>query len=79
MHGKFVGTAKWTAIKIKEIAMDKTVRRVVSKGFRINGKERGDRYIGLGHELLTPTPSIPLLKADEPPEASKFVGKSCPE
>lgn len=41
MHGRFVGTAKWTAIGIKGIAMDKTVRRVVSKGIRINGKWRG--------------------------------------
>lgn len=38
MHGRFVGTAKWTAIEIKGIAIGKTVRRVVSRGIRINGK-----------------------------------------
>lgn len=41
MHGRFVGTAKWTAIEIKGIAMDITIRRVVSEEIRINGKGTG--------------------------------------
>ena len=78
MHGRFVGTAKWTAIEIKEIAMVQDRSPYGIKEDPYKWKREGYRA-GLGHELLTPTPSIPLLKADEPPEASKLVGKSCPE
>lgn len=41
-------------------------------------KNQGTRVGGVGsaHEVLTPTPSIPLLKVCEPPGLSKFVEKS---